>query len=464
MTPAGFTIGQPFNPYKLFTGIFIPEALVRFADVSSTAKLAWGRLARYAGADGRCFPTVTTLAVEIGVKKRRMQDCLKELETAELIRREFNDGKASEYVFLWHPIFTTPDTAPVQDTAWVPVQDTAPPPVQYTAHKESQLKRVKKESHSSSGISAVASSDDDSAFSENGKPKTEDKEALIDYARDALRATVASAKVRLEGISQATALKSTKAPDKAITEDILNAFQSFDDFETWIVDTESRALANKARDPHAVYALYRTDAKTRAEGIAEDRVKEEKRLAAEEIAAEGERAAEAERQRITDTPAPPDAAIAAAELELEVPTVMQRRLIRLAQPITPATVIEMARRYHGCGTCSNRGMIGSALDKTRQFCDCLEGEELQHEDPERPAREIEHAHANTKNRLIAAAQMVSVYLSDAIEASEITETPTELIFDAPKSYRLYFKDKQFANVLKLADEQRAMRLVWRATA
>ena len=33
-------VGQPFNPYKLFTGIFVPEALVRFRGLSSGAKLA----------------------------------------------------------------------------------------------------------------------------------------------------------------------------------------------------------------------------------------------------------------------------------------------------------------------------------------------------------------------------------------------------------------------------------------
>ena len=47
-------IGQPFNPFKLFTGIFIPEALVRAKGVSPGAKLTYGRLSRYAGQDGSC--------------------------------------------------------------------------------------------------------------------------------------------------------------------------------------------------------------------------------------------------------------------------------------------------------------------------------------------------------------------------------------------------------------------------
>jgi hypothetical protein len=134
MSAAAFTIGQPFNPYKLFTGIFIPEALVRYAGLSSTAKLAYGRLARYAGEDGRCFPAVGTLAVEIAVKKRRAQTCLEELEHGGLIRREFQSGKASHYVFLWHSIFSGEP----------PMHNTAPPPVHKSAHEESHHQESKK--------------------------------------------------------------------------------------------------------------------------------------------------------------------------------------------------------------------------------------------------------------------------------------------------------------------------------
>ena len=49
-------IGQPFYPFRLFTGIFIREELVRAKGISSGTKLAYGRLARYAGQDGRCYP------------------------------------------------------------------------------------------------------------------------------------------------------------------------------------------------------------------------------------------------------------------------------------------------------------------------------------------------------------------------------------------------------------------------
>jgi len=37
-------IGQPFNPFRVFKGIFIPEALVRTNGISPGAKLAYGRV------------------------------------------------------------------------------------------------------------------------------------------------------------------------------------------------------------------------------------------------------------------------------------------------------------------------------------------------------------------------------------------------------------------------------------
>ena len=105
---SGLQIGQPFNPFGLFTGIFIPEALVRCKEVSAGAKLTYGRLARYAGQDGKCFPAVATLASEIGVCVRQAQNYLAELERKKLLRRitRFVDkGQTSNlFEFLWHSL------------------------------------------------------------------------------------------------------------------------------------------------------------------------------------------------------------------------------------------------------------------------------------------------------------------------------------------------------------------------
>jgi hypothetical protein len=99
-------VGQPFNPFRLFAGIFIPEALVRFKDPSADAKLAYGRLARYAGQDGDCFPAVATLASEIGVCVRQAQNYPAQLERKKFLRRitRFVEiGQTSNtFEFLWH--------------------------------------------------------------------------------------------------------------------------------------------------------------------------------------------------------------------------------------------------------------------------------------------------------------------------------------------------------------------------
>ncbi len=41
--------GEPFNAYRMFTGLFIPEGLACCPRISAGAKLTWGRLVRYAG-------------------------------------------------------------------------------------------------------------------------------------------------------------------------------------------------------------------------------------------------------------------------------------------------------------------------------------------------------------------------------------------------------------------------------
>ncbi len=61
----GFRRGQPVNPYRMFTGPFIPKGLLRCTGISAGAKLARGRLAGYGGTDGRCHPSMKTLGEEI---------------------------------------------------------------------------------------------------------------------------------------------------------------------------------------------------------------------------------------------------------------------------------------------------------------------------------------------------------------------------------------------------------------
>lgn len=92
----------------MFTGLFIPEGLARWPWFSAGAKLAWGRLARYAGVDGQCYPTMKTLGAEIGVGERQAQKYVAELEQAILIRRVSRFARRAQtsnaFEFLWHEL------------------------------------------------------------------------------------------------------------------------------------------------------------------------------------------------------------------------------------------------------------------------------------------------------------------------------------------------------------------------
>jgi Helix-turn-helix domain len=97
-------VGEPFNPFRRFHGIFIPEAIVRMR-ISPRSQICYGRLLRYAGRDCRCFPAVETLAAEIGVGVRQAQNCLAELHRARLIRKTIRPGTTDFIEFLWHEAF-----------------------------------------------------------------------------------------------------------------------------------------------------------------------------------------------------------------------------------------------------------------------------------------------------------------------------------------------------------------------
>lgn len=142
-------VGQPFNPFRFFTGIFIPEALVRSYLVSPGAKMAYGRLARYAGQDGRCFPAVATLGEEIGVGERQAQRYIAELERANLIRRRsrFAAGAqtSNDIEFLWHSLFQDG----VTDLRGEGVTDRSPGGVTDVSPKESHFEESHHEEETS---------------------------------------------------------------------------------------------------------------------------------------------------------------------------------------------------------------------------------------------------------------------------------------------------------------------------
>jgi Helix-turn-helix domain len=155
---SGLRVGQPFNPFGMFAGIVIPEALVRSPVLSPGAQLAYGRLARYAGADGKCFPAMATLAAEIGVSERQAQRCITELEGEKLLRRQKRfSGPAqttNAFEFLWHEVFELGggdgyDTRPVTDMSPKESQKTHNTDLDYPA-----MNRKKRDSRLEAGSCA----------------------------------------------------------------------------------------------------------------------------------------------------------------------------------------------------------------------------------------------------------------------------------------------------------------------
>jgi hypothetical protein len=106
------TFGEPFNPYKLFKGIFIPDAICQRRCLLPGSKLVYGQLCRFAGKDGKAYPSLETLGKRIGISRRQTIRHIRELEADGLIRPQRTAGKVSHYVFLWHPAFTSDKLSP----------------------------------------------------------------------------------------------------------------------------------------------------------------------------------------------------------------------------------------------------------------------------------------------------------------------------------------------------------------
>ena len=108
--PALLVPGQKFIPHRQFrSGSFIPDVVLANSRLSCGAKLLWARLARYAGANGVCFPSCQTLGIDLGCSPRQVQRYVAELVNAGLIaarQRGFN--KSNTYTFLWHPDLDEP--------------------------------------------------------------------------------------------------------------------------------------------------------------------------------------------------------------------------------------------------------------------------------------------------------------------------------------------------------------------
>lgn len=98
--PDGYDTYIPQLELKTGEYNIIPDHIMRRNDISMGAKITWCKLCRYAGRDGRCFPSVSRLANDIGVSsERQVRRYLAELEEARDIVAARRPGKVSFYLF-----------------------------------------------------------------------------------------------------------------------------------------------------------------------------------------------------------------------------------------------------------------------------------------------------------------------------------------------------------------------------
>ncbi len=102
--------GDVFNPFNQYYGVYVPDPVLAYRDLSPGSKLCYARLLRYGGRDNNCHPRVEELASTLGVAVRTAQKYLAELEASGFIRRVAPpEQKArrlpNDIKFLFHSAF-----------------------------------------------------------------------------------------------------------------------------------------------------------------------------------------------------------------------------------------------------------------------------------------------------------------------------------------------------------------------
>src|SRR5665213_3020750 len=112
--PAEFQTGQPFNPWKRFTGGFIPLGMLAYPGLSDRAKLFYGRLCLYAGKDGDCFAGRKKMATDMDVSVATITRLLNELARTRFIRPKRRGPHRTDVIeFLYHPALIQSQKTPL---------------------------------------------------------------------------------------------------------------------------------------------------------------------------------------------------------------------------------------------------------------------------------------------------------------------------------------------------------------
>lgn len=101
--------GDEFNPYKQFYGLFIPNSIAMQPALLDSHKLLLGRLMQFAGQNGKAYPTIKRLAIELAWKPQKVQRNIKNLKDLGLlnVNRLEPDNAISPniYTFPYSPLY-----------------------------------------------------------------------------------------------------------------------------------------------------------------------------------------------------------------------------------------------------------------------------------------------------------------------------------------------------------------------
>lgn len=89
---------NPYEYYKRY--IRVPEEVILNNKLLDSAKLLYGILLRYAGKNGKCWPSIATLAKDLGKSERHTQNLLVQLRKEGLIMNRIEDKKTNSFYFL----------------------------------------------------------------------------------------------------------------------------------------------------------------------------------------------------------------------------------------------------------------------------------------------------------------------------------------------------------------------------
>ncbi len=95
-------VGEPYVPWGMFAGAYIPLGLAAYTGISASAKLIWAMLNHHAGDAGVTWASQADVAEECGLSRRTVNAGLAELKSERFIYVVGKKNRRVVWGFLWH--------------------------------------------------------------------------------------------------------------------------------------------------------------------------------------------------------------------------------------------------------------------------------------------------------------------------------------------------------------------------